>query len=190
MQFDWEDRDIDAIRKNYLWFGSAGFVHKGLDLVLELFAGMPDYQLYVCGPLEKEQEFVDLYYPELYETDNIHAIGWVDVHSKQFRKLLSSCLGIVYPTCSEGGGGSAIDCMHAGVIPIVSYEASIDVEGCGLLLKDDSLPELKAKIIQLSSLPLSELEKFSHAAWQYASSTHSRDIFAKKYREFVQEVLL
>ena len=32
-------------------------VHKGLDLVLEAFAGMPEYHLTVCGPVAKEKDF-------------------------------------------------------------------------------------------------------------------------------------
>jgi hypothetical protein len=48
--YDWAmDKDIEAARHRYLWFGSNGFVHKGLDLVLDAFAGMPDKQLVVCG---------------------------------------------------------------------------------------------------------------------------------------------
>jgi len=40
-------RDIPRIRKNFIWFGSVGLVHKGLDLALEAFARMPDLHLAV-----------------------------------------------------------------------------------------------------------------------------------------------
>lgn len=105
IEFAWEKRDINAIRHNYLWFGSSGFVHKGLDLALELFAGLPDKQLFVCGPFEKEHAFVKEYHRELFETANIHPVGWVDVNSIEFKKILDQCLGIIYPSCAEGGGG-------------------------------------------------------------------------------------
>ena len=54
VEYPWpEDKDFDASRRHFLWFGSVGFVHKGLDLVLEAFAEMPDYQLTVCGPIDR-----------------------------------------------------------------------------------------------------------------------------------------
>ncbi len=190
VEYPWKNRDIESIRKNYMWFGSAGFVHKGLDLVLELFAEMPGYHLYVCGPLETEKEFVAVYHRELFETDNIHPVGWVDVNGTKFRDVLDSCLGIVYPSCAEGGGGSVIPCMHAGVIPVVSYEASIDIGDYGILLKESSVAEMKKQVTGLSNLPASELETMSRAASQFAASTHTQKVFAEKYREFVLDVLL
>ena len=190
VEYDWKDRDIEAIRNNYMWFGSAGFVHKGLDLVLELFAGMPDYHLYICGPLEKDKEFVDTYRRELFETANIHLVGWVDVNGEKFRGVLDRCLGILYPSCAEGGGGSVIPCMHAGVIPVVSYEASVDIGDYGVLLQDVSIEHMQEQVTRLSNLPASELEAMSRGAWEFVTSTHTREAFAKKYREFVEGVLL
>src|SRR5262249_46162318 len=77
--YPWQDdKDFATARRNYLWLGSHGFVHKGLDLVLEAFADMPDYQLTVCGPLHVEEDFQRAYHRELYETPNIHSIGRID----------------------------------------------------------------------------------------------------------------
>ena len=51
--YPWQhDKDFDGSRNSFLWFGSHGFIHKGLDLVLEAFAQMPDYNLTVCGPIQ------------------------------------------------------------------------------------------------------------------------------------------
>ena len=188
--YDWRDRNVDAIRKNYMWFGSSGFVHKGLDLVLELFAEMPDYQLFVCGPLEKEKAFTEEFHRELYETDNIHAVGWVDVNQKKFRQILDQCLGIIFPSCAEGGGGSVITCMHGGVIPVVSAEASVDINGNGVTLRDCSLAGMRKEVSTLSNLSTAELEHLSREAWQFASSVHTRESFARSYKDFVVDVLL
>ena len=101
--FPWpEHKTFDACRHNFLWLGGHGFVHKGLDLVLEAFAGMPEQHLYVCGPLEKEKEFVKVFYKELYQMPNIHPLGWVDVSSPEFVEMADKCVGIVFPSCSEG----------------------------------------------------------------------------------------
>ncbi|MFQ5642839.1 MAG: hypothetical protein ACE5FQ_03980 [Thiogranum sp.] len=188
--YDRRERDIDAIRNNYIWFGSSGFVHKGLDLVLELFAGLPDYQLFVCGPFDREKAFLEEFHQELFETGNIHPVGWVDVNGVKFRDILDRCLGIIYPSCAEGGGGSVITCMHAGVIPVVSYQASVDVGDNGIVLKDCSLAEMRKQITTLSGLPLSELENMSRATQEFASSVHTRASFTEKYRDFVVNTLL
>jgi len=188
--YGWQNRDFNAIRNNYLWFGSGGFVHKGLDLVLELFAGMPDHQLFVCGPLDQEKGFLQEFHRELYETENIHPVGWVDVNDPKFKAILDQCLGIFYPSCAEGGGGSAIICMQAGVIPIVSYEASVDVKDNGVILKDCSSSEMQQAVSHLSNLPSEELEDMSRESWKFASSIHTRESFAKEYKKFAVDVLL
>ena len=131
-----KDKDFTACRKRFLWLGSGGLVHKGLDLVLEVFRETPEYQLMVCGPLDapSEKEFVQAFRRELYETPNIQAIGWVDVGSEQFEKIANSCAALIYPSCSEGQAGSVITCLQAGVIPLISYESGVDVDGFGTIL--------------------------------------------------------
>lgn len=183
--YDWQERDISAIRNNYLWFGSSGFVHKGLDLALELFADLPDHQLFVCGPFDMEKAFLQEFHRELFETENIHPVGWVDVNDVKFKEILDRCLGIIYPSCAEGGGGSVITCMHAGVIPVASYQASVDIKDNGIILQDSSPAEMRKQVTTLSSLPARELEDMSRETWEFASSVHSKASFAEKYKEFV-----
>jgi glycosyltransferase involved in cell wall biosynthesis len=72
----WDDaKDFAACRNRFLWLGSNGLVHKGLDLVLEAFARMPEMHLTVCGPLARDPHFVRAFQRELKETPNLHAHG-------------------------------------------------------------------------------------------------------------------
>ena len=184
--YDWPERkDFDAVRNRFIWFGSDGFVHKGLDLVLEAFRDLPQHHLTVCGPLQQEQRFVDAYHRELFETPNIHTLGWVDVAGPAFADLIDSHLGLVYPTCSEGGGGSAITCMHAGMIPLLSREASVDIGENGFLLDSCSLDDIKKLVRHVSELPAQALESLSRGAWELARATHTRPIFADRLRQFL-----
>lgn len=189
--YEWpEGKDYEGCRRRYLWIGSAGFVHKGLDLVLEAFAGMPDYYLTVCGPIERESDFERAYAKELYETPNIRTLGWVDVASAQFRDVARSCVGIVYASCAEGGGGSVITCMHAGLVPIVSREASVDVEdNYGVILRDCSIEEIRRAVQGVSILAPDRLETMARNAWRYARAHHTREVFAGTYRKVVEEIL-
>lgn len=184
-----EQKDFHACRRRFLWFGSDGFVHKGLNLVLEAFAGMPDFELVVCGPLDHEPRFVEAFSDLLYGTPNIRAEGWVDVASPRFRELTDTCLGMVYPSCSEGGGGCVLTMMHAGVIPVVTREASVDVEpSCGVVLADASVEALRTAIRSLSEQTPEALQAMARAAWTWARTHHTRDRFLSEYRAFVRSL--
>jgi len=188
--FPWpEQKNYASGRSHFLWFGSGGFVHKGLDLVLEAFAEMSDHHLYVCGPLQKEQDFVKAYYKELYETPNIHAVGWVDVDGPEFMGIVNKCLGVVYPSCSEGQAGSVVACLHAGLIPIISYESGIDVGEFGVILKDNSIKTIINTVQMVSDLPGEQLQQMARKAWEFARANHTREKFAEEYRKAVLNAL-
>lgn len=184
-----ENKNYETCRKRYIWLGSSGFVHKGLDLVLDAFSEMPDYHLYVCGPMDKEPDFVKIYYKELYETPNIHSVGWVDVDGQKFMELINTCIGIIYPSCAECGAGNAITCMHAGLIPILSYESGTDVEdGFGLILKDCSVETIKRSIQTVSDFPAETLRQMSRKAWEFARANHTREKFAEEYKKIILNI--
>lgn len=185
-----EDKDLEACRKHFLWFGSGGLVHKGLDLVLEAFAQMPDYHLTICGPVEQEKDVEKAFHTELYHTPNIHTFGWIDTSGPEFVKITNSCIGTVYPSCSEGGGACVITCMHAGLIPIVTYEASVDINNdYGVILKDASVEEIKKSIQRISSLSEQELKAMARKAWEFARANHTREKFAQEYRDVMTKII-
>lgn len=120
---------------NFMFLGSAGQVHKGLDLLLEIFAQKcRDCNLYVCSSFENESDFCEAYKHELYNTSNIHPIGFVDIKSDKFKEIAEKCAYMIMPSCSEGIAGSVLTAMSAGMIPIVSRE-------CGF--EDDEVIHLK-----------------------------------------------
>jgi len=184
-----EDKDYEACRSRFLWFGSSGMVHKGLDLVLEAFAEMPEYHLTVCGPVKNEKDFESAFFKELYQTPNIHTIGWIDVSSPKFQEITKNCIGLIYPSCSEGGGGSVVTCLHAGLIPIVSIESSVDINDFGITLKDCTVDEIKKSVKILSGQSVNELKLRVRKAWEYARAHHTREQFTLRYEEVVQKII-
>lgn len=183
-----ENKDFEKNKKNYIWLGGGGAVHKGLDIVLEVFAQLPDFSLIVCGPFEAEKDFIKTYYKELYETPNIKSFGFVDTDSKKFKELIETNIGLIYPSCSEGQAGSVITSLHAGLIPIISLESGIDIEEFGIILKTSSSEEIKNSLLKISSLPEEKLKKMSRLAWEYANENHTRERFTKEYTKFVEEL--
>lgn len=188
VQFPFIRKDFEKIRRNFLWLGSTGMVHKGLDLVLEAFQKMPEYTLSICGPVSKEPDFEKAYYRELYQTHNIRTLGFTDVRSDEFHEVIKNTLALVYPSCSEGGGGSVITGLHAGLIPIISYESSVDVEDFGIILDDCSVDGIISSVRTCSQKTEEELWQMSEKAWHYARANHTREKFAERYEAFVQEI--
>jgi glycosyltransferase involved in cell wall biosynthesis len=188
--YPWQsDKDFDRVKRHFLWFGSNGFVHKGLDLVLEAFAGMPDYRLKVCGPLRVEPQFQARYHRELYETPNIETLGWIDTEGPEFLAAVSECVGIVFPSCSEGGGAGVITCMQAGLIPIVTRETSVDVdETRGIVLESCAVEDIRAAVQRLARTPGRELEAMARRNMEFARTYHSRQRFAETYAKVVAEI--
>jgi glycosyltransferase involved in cell wall biosynthesis len=184
-----KDKDFASVSRNFLWLGSSGLVHKGLDLVLEAFAEMPEYNLTICGPVENDKAFNKCYYRELYELPNIHPVGWIDLTSDKFVELAKNCLGLVYPSSSEAGGGCIINCWHAAIIPIVSYEASVDVYDFGITLEESSVKEIQDKVVQLSETKPEILEEMARKGWAHANQHYTRETFSEAFRKFANKIL-
>lgn len=181
-------KNYDRCRKHFLWFGGRALAHKGLDLVLESFAGMPDYHLTVCGPISEEKDFEDAYSVELYQTPNIHTNGWVDVCSSQFTEITDNCIGLIYPSSSEGQSGAVVTCLQAALIPIISYESGVDVHDFGFILEKCTIDEIRNTIETVSSLSARELKVMARKAWEFARANHTREKFAEQYREIIKDI--
>ena len=171
--------------KHFVWIGGGGAVHKGLDLVLECFKHMPEYDLTICGPVPSEPDFVDLYRKELYETPNIHLVGRINVRGAQFQEIVNKAVAIIYPSCSEGTPGSVVTAMYAGLIPIVSKEAGIDVHDFGFLLEENSLSEIIRRVKQVSELADDERVQMSLRAKMYAEEHFTRQKFYEAFKKLV-----
>ena len=184
-----ENKNFQSCRNHFLWLGSEGLLHKGLDLVLEAFAEMPDYHLTVCGHIDKEEDFERVYYKELYETPNIHTFGWVDISSPEFTDITNNCIGLIYPSCAEGQAGAVVTCLQAGLIPIISYESGVDVKDFGIILKNGSIEEIKNEIQMISNSSAEELKKMARKAWSFARKNFTKEKYAEELNKIVKIIL-
>lgn len=190
VQFDRPDnKDFDKVRNIYIWLGSDGMIHKGLDLVLEAFFELPDHELIVCGPVDKDRMFAKAYRKELYETKNIITKGWIDVSSQEFKDICKNAVGMVYPSASEGQAGSVVTCMHAGLIPIISYETGVDLQDNGVILKECTVGTIKDEITKVSGYPADRLRDMAMKTWELATTVHSREYYREKYKAIIEEIM-
>jgi glycosyltransferase involved in cell wall biosynthesis len=180
-----ERKDYEESRTRFLWFGGDALVHKGLDLVLEAFTEMPELELVVCGPIDRENDFRNEFSKELYHTPNIETLGWMDVGSAAFLEVARRCVAFVYPSCSEGQAGAAVTCMKAGLIPIVSYESGVDVHDSGCLLAECSVSEIKDRVRGVAALPPEELRSRAERTWRRALHQHDPEHYVTEYKRII-----
>lgn len=182
-------KNFENAKKNFVWFGGSGMVHKGLDLVLEAFTAMPEYNLTICGKVSNEKDFEETYYKELYQTKNIRVVGLIDPGSAEFKKICDDSIALVYPSCSEGQSGAVITTMHAGLIPIISYQSGVDTRDFGKTLKENSIEEIKKVVNEIATLSPEALQSMSLGAWEFAQKNHTRETFTEHYKNFIQGLL-
>jgi glycosyltransferase involved in cell wall biosynthesis len=180
------DKDFSSCRTRFLWLGSSGLVHKGLDLALEAFARMPDLHLTVCGPVDKDPHFVNAFRQELYETPNIRTLGWIDITGPEFVALSKQTVAHVYPTTADACCGSVVNCMHAGLIPVATREAGIDIlPTFGVNLSAQSPAAIEEAVRYLAGLSPETLSAMAKASWEEA-----RKIYAPEYYKMVLSAVI
>lgn len=170
-------RDFSSARKNFLWFGSAGLIHKGLDLCLEYFAKHPDYTLHICGP--KEPEFFRVMQASL-QKENIVYHGFIDVSSEKFIDITSRCLFAIMPTCSEGQATALLTAMGAGLIPIATRYTGINIEKFGYLISSLDTDAICSAIKTAQEQNVETLQEKSKTSMEYIQNNHTVDKFKKR----------
>ena len=175
---------------SFLFFASSGQVHKGLDLLLDIFS-QKDFpcELYICSAYRNEPQFVAAYKKELFDMPNIHAIGFIATNSKRFADIVQKCAYLIVPSCAEGQMGSALTVMSAGVIPILSQECGFDDDEA-ILLPDCKLETIKNIILEYSQKSMDWVDKKSHEVIDMTRKKHSKEMFIQSLRQAFDKTLV
>lgn len=180
------ERNFKQAKNHFLWFGSSGLVHKGLDLCIEYFVKNPQYTLHICGP--KENDFFELYQKEL-DTKNIIYHGRVDIESKVFEEIVNQCLFAIFPSCSEGGGAALLTVMATGLIPIATIEASVDLNNYGYLIEQANESGINNTVINAVNDSIEILQTKSQQSSLYVHNTFTKIGFKESLKYALNEVL-
>ena len=183
---DYQPKNLDEARRNFLWLGSGGLVLKGLDLAVEAFCQMPDMHLYIAGNAERETRFWEWLKPLLEQHPNLHYLGWTDVGSASFAALAHQCIGTVYVSSTEGGPGSVAQLTHFGLVPIVTETAAVRAaEAHGTVIRSQEpaeiIPALQQAVKELADLPEVELQARSRAVFDFGRAHHTRAAYARTF---------
>lgn len=187
---DLKHKDFDTARRNFLWLGGNGLVHKGLDLVLEAFADLVQ-ELWVCGELQApaESEFVQCYRRELFHTPTIHSMGWVDIHSAQFRQVTDQCAFVILLSASDAMPTSVLVAMGQGLIPIVSREVGFDTADFGFTIDAGDILEIRRCVDEISQMPLAQCRAMSARAYAAATTRYTYAAFGARIEQILEETL-
>lgn len=188
---DLSKKNFSSAKYNFLWFGSSGLLHKGLDLVLEAFSKIEDAHLWVCGDLESknEQEFLKVYRKELFHTPNIHPVGFVDVYSDQFTQLINKCGSVILVSCSEGQAGGILNCLKSGLIPLLSQECNTDTDGFGFTLENNSIDEIIKAINKIKNMSTEKCFEMASKAIRVAESRYTMTQFSSNIETVLKKIL-
>lgn len=179
-------KDFGRGRRGFLFFGAVGSVHKGLDLLIETFLDL-DCELYVCGSLEPH--FLELYREELSRAGNIHLIGWVTLRSRAFYDLMNRCNYVIFPSASEGQPGSVVECMHRGLVPIVSEESHIDTGDFGVTLSQSTVDEITSVVKEAAARPTDWCAQMAQRTCEAARRDHSVDGFRRQFMSAIEAIV-
>lgn len=189
---DLEKKNFSTAKSNFLWWGSLGAIHKGLDLIIQLFSRRPDITVFICG-YRHEYPFDEYLTRIISQSSNIVNVGFVEVGSSQHADLLTSCIATLLPSASEGGAPGIVNsCGNAGLIPIITKNCGIDVphETQKFILDDLSVRSLEDKIDLLLSLDANELSDTSVITQSYFQSNHTLKNYEYGLKELISGALV
>ncbi len=183
--FVFSTKDHSTTRKHFLWLGSTGFVHKGLDLLLDVFKDRDDIYLHICGLSENERKFINI--PN---QPNIIDYGHIDIHSAIFLDIVRNCTFIILPSCSEAcSTGIATGMLH-GLLPIVMKNAGFNrLYDKAIFLADFKIPYLTTELIDISNSDPNELQLKSESIFNWANNTFILSQFHNNFKLIIDKIL-
>jgi glycosyltransferase involved in cell wall biosynthesis len=177
-------------QREFLWFAGSGAVHKGLDLVLEVFAKNPELTLHVVGVVATETDFMEMYEAELTRCSNIHYHGFLEVKSEKFKDILATTFAFVAPTCSEGLSGSVANCLQTGLFPIISQDTGTTLpDKCGIYLEYCTVDEIEQAVRSAFKMDAAQLTEQIALAQKMAQREFSKDGWTDTIKSRISAVL-
>lgn len=168
----------------FVWFGSHGIVHKGLDVLVDAFKAIPEATLLICGMDKAEEKYLGNY--KKYK--NIINKGFINVQSEEFIQIAKSACYVILTSCSEGMATSVITCMRHGLIPIVTKQCGITVEGIGYYCEDYHVEYLNTLIKNLINEPQERLHKSRQRCYEQANEEYTLSKFEENFKACIKKI--
>lgn len=186
-----KDKIFFECRKNFLWFGSAGALHKGLDLCLDYFAEHPELNLHICGlNVKSEKRFVEYYHKELFDLPNIYYHGFLKLDSEALKEILIKCGFVIFPSVSEGGAVALLNVIANGaLLPIYSNSTGVPFENDGFEFNSISTESLEESILKTVNLDEAEFFQRSENLQKVVRNNFTIDEYKKQLKVIISNTL-
>lgn len=181
--------DITDIKENrhsnYLWFGSSGVIHKGLDILVEAFNSMPqENHLYVYGLADEDEKLLDI------TNSNIHLRGRISVESKEFIDVVKKCNYIILPSCSEAMSTAVLTGMLHGLIPIVTKDAGMNRLGENVIyIESHKVEALNILLRTVNNTPVNVVFQKKIEVYKYAHKHFKIEQFKTNMTKIIRKIL-
>ena len=172
-----------AVTPNFVYYGGTGNIQKGVDLLIEAFAGMPEARLYLFSPLEPE--LTRAYAREL-RSPNIHFVHHWRFFPSLVRRLISTCTFNVLCGFATGQSTALIAGLGLGLVPVVNREADIDAPGAAIT--ETTVPGVRDAVRRALALSQPDVKALRLRAIQSYNLLHKPEAFCASFREVIRQV--
>lgn len=184
-----KNKDFSKCRKNILWFGSMGFIHKGLDIAIDYALAHPDYTLHICGS-SNEPEFWSYYRPKIKGSNNIIVHGFVDIESREFVSLLDECAVLMNPSISEGGAVSVLNVLGNGaLLPVYSRGTGLNLEKTGVEVPIVTYDSFDAAMLSVDSMTAEEMAERAWATHKFVRDNYTLELYEERMFRHIKEII-
>jgi len=175
----------ERMKKSFLWFGSTGAVHKGLDILIDVVQRNHDFELHICGLREKY-----LCKNMMQKYKNIYNHGFIDINSQKFIDIIKLVAFMILPSCSEAMSTAVLTVARHGVLPLLLRNVGMDRLTDHVFWLDDFKVEyIEKKMREVSKLDSDFLLQKSHALQKYADKEFCLTTFSENFKKCMDEIL-
>lgn len=184
--FKFSNNGINEKRNSFLWFGSSGAVHKGLDILIDAFLKLPEKQLNIYGVPEIEMQLF-----RKCKAENIIFHQKISVYENRFiTEVVNQNAFVLSLSCSEGMQSGIATCMMHGLIPIVTKETGYEKMPFIYEFPDYKLEIVVDFLKNMDKISDSELKQQSIDTYEYAKEKFSIEHFTMNFNKIIDEILL
>ncbi len=185
INYEFNHKNHAATKKHFLWLGSYGAIHKGLDLLLDVFEKRDDIILHIAGLSEEDKQLLK---PK--NRANIIDHSYINIKTDTFLRVVEACTYIILPSCSEAFSTSVTTGMRHGLIPIVMRDTGFNRMGdIGIFLKDYNIPYLNDKLTELSNESSENLKLRSKKVFDFATENFLLPTFEGNFKSIMNTIL-
>jgi glycosyltransferase involved in cell wall biosynthesis len=151
---------------------------------------MENLELHICGYLDLEIDFLKTYKEILLNSPNIFLHGFVNINSREFKKLMEECSFVICSSWSEGCATAVITAMgNGGLIPLISRQCGIDIIN-GIVIENNTIDIIEKVIKEINELySVDHIRKYSQENIKYIKEFFSIEAYRKNSESVFDKIL-